>query len=181
MRYGTDANRPLCSVNAARSAPSAEDVGMAARLTSLTKPLEPTTILVVEDHAGVLEMLDYALKYAGFAVHLASDGRQALELFRAHHENIHVVLLDVQMPEQDGPSILKAFQGIDSDVRCCFMCSQPGDFTYENLYALGATHVLVKPFASLDILYASLLEAARGESTNGKLNDRAQIGCTAST
>jgi CheY-like chemotaxis protein len=57
-----------------------------------------------------------------------------------------VVLLDVRMPELDGPGTLAALQTLDPQVRCCFMSGYLGGYTEERLLSLGAAAVLPKPF-----------------------------------
>ena len=61
-------------------------------------------ILVVDDEAGVLRVLDLVLRQQGFAVWPAAGGVEAVELYRRHREAIDVVLLDVCMPGLDGPA-----------------------------------------------------------------------------
>jgi len=62
------------------------------------------------------------------------------------------VLLDVQMPDLDGPDTLAALQKINPGVRFCFISGNTGKYHTEQLWAMGAAHVLQKPFASLSLL-----------------------------
>src|SRR5437868_2708842 len=81
----------------------------------------------------------------GFAVWLAADGPEAVELYRRHRDTIDVVLLDVQMPGLDGPATLTALREFDPGVLCCFMTGGPGRYTEEMLVGLGAATVFRKP------------------------------------
>jgi CheY-like chemotaxis protein len=63
---------------------------------------------VVEDEAAVLEMMEVALRHYGFDVKLAASGQEAIDLYQRHHQTIALVLLDVQMPDLDGPDTLAA-------------------------------------------------------------------------
>ncbi len=65
--------------------------------TTFAIPREPG-LLVVDDDAGVRGVLYGWMRLQGFAVWLAADGREALELYRRHRVSIDVVLLDVRMP-----------------------------------------------------------------------------------
>jgi CheY-like chemotaxis protein len=109
-------------------------------------------ILVVEDQAEVLKMLEVALRHYGFAVKLAASGHKAIDLYTQHHQTIALVLLDVQMPDLDGPDTLAALQKINPGVRFCFISGNTGKYHTEQLRAMGAAHVLQKPFASLSLL-----------------------------
>ena len=113
-------------------------------------------ILVVEDEATVLTMMEVALRHYGFAVQSAASGQEAIDLYQRHHQTIALVLLDVQMPDLDGPDTLTALQKINPGVRFCFISGHTGKYDAEELRAMGAAHVIQKPFASLS-LFARLL------------------------
>jgi CheY-like chemotaxis protein len=116
-------------------------------------------ILVVDDEACLRGVLDVGMRQEGFAVWVAAGGQEALDLYRAHHEAIDVVLLDVRMPGLDGPQTLAALQGVNPGVRCCFMTGDPGGYTEEGLKRLGAVAVHRKPFP-LDEIARSLWQLA---------------------
>ncbi len=59
-------------------------------------------ILVAEDNAAVREMVTSILARAGYRVLEALDGADALELFKAHRDDIGLVLLDTVMPKLGG-------------------------------------------------------------------------------
>jgi CheY-like chemotaxis protein len=80
----------------------------------------------------------------GFAVWLAGDGEEALELYRRHSQEIDLVLLEVRLPGLDGPQTLAALRQLNPGVRCCFLSGPFGDYTDEELLALGAVAVLHK-------------------------------------
>jgi DNA-binding response OmpR family regulator len=120
-------------------------------------------ILVVEDEAAVGEMLELALRQFGFRVRLVGGGRQALEVYGRHGDTIDVVLLDVQMPDLNGPETLAALRSVNLSVPVVFMSGNTGRYSEEDLLALGATRVLQKPFR-LDELNRLLRQLARGRS-----------------
>jgi CheY-like chemotaxis protein len=59
-----------------------------------------TTVLLVEDHPDVRDMMSLALQFAGHRVITAANGRDALELL--HSERPCIILLDLMMPVMDG-------------------------------------------------------------------------------
>lgn len=126
--------------------------------------MRPRGILVVDDNADIRAVLRAGLGHAGFAVWLAGDGREAVEVYRAHRPSVDLVLLDVRMPGWDGPDTLAALRESDPDVRICFMTGDAGRYTETDLLGLGALAVFRKPFRlgeladRLDQLMASPVE-----------------------
>lgn len=119
----------------------------------LATPRKPG-ILVVDDNEDVRDVLDAALRHVGFAVWTAADGREALELYRRHHEAIALVLLDICMPHLNGPQTWAVLQETDARVCCCFMSGHMDGYTVEQLRDLGAADVFVKPFHPTEIAQA---------------------------
>lgn len=60
------------------------------------------TVLIAEDDDMVRAQAARVLRGAGYQVLEAGDGRQAVELFQRHAEDVDLVLLDVVMPNMDG-------------------------------------------------------------------------------
>ncbi|MGD8451040.1 MAG: PAS domain S-box protein [Phycisphaerae bacterium] len=65
------------------------------------------TVLVVDDEETVRELAQTALERSGFHVMTADNGPEALELFRAHMDEIDVVLLDLTMPGLPGHDVCR--------------------------------------------------------------------------
>ena len=119
-------------------------------------------ILVVDDEWAVRGVLSVVLQGKGFALWLAANGQEALDLYRRHRETIDVVLLDVRMPGQDGPQTLATLQEVNPRVRCCFMSGDLGSYTEGELRDLGAAAVLQKPFRVTEV--AHMLWKLAGEA-----------------
>lgn len=146
-------------------------------IASKTLPVSsrPHGVLIVDDEEDVRSVLHDRLRKEGFSVWLAADGREALDLYRANHETIDVALLDLCMPNLDGPQTLAALQEITPQVRCCFMSGYLGDHSEKDLRDLGAAKIFAKPF-QLDEVAHVVEELARsadrgprrlgGETTN---------------
>jgi CheY-like chemotaxis protein len=117
-------------------------------------------ILVVEDDDAVCRMLGLALRGFGFSVQLASSGVQAIDIFQ--REPFDVVLMDVRMPDMDGPQTMAALKKIDPIVVCCFMSADPGRYDSEDLIRRGASGVIQKPFALEELRQFLLKSSADG-------------------
>jgi CheY-like chemotaxis protein len=111
----------------------------------------PHGVLVVDDEDSVRGVLDIGMRQQGFAVWLAADGREALEVYRRHGGAIDVVLVDVRMPGRDGPQTLAALREVNPEVRCCFMSGDLGGYTEEGLRNLGAAALFRKPFRLAEV------------------------------
>jgi CheY-like chemotaxis protein len=100
---------------------------------------------VLDDQEFVRSLLSTGLQGAGFAVWLAASGREAMKLYREHRADIDLVLLDVQMPDLDGPETLAALLAINPQVKCCFLTGDMGSYSERQLVRLGARRVFFKP------------------------------------
>jgi two-component system OmpR family response regulator len=119
-------------------------------------------VLVVDDDDEVRRVVCLLLRHHGLAVREASGGREAVDAYRAHRDSIGVVLLDVQMPGLDGPGTLALLNDVDPNVRCCFLTGGSGDYTADDLLALGALHVFRKPVPSYAELARTLDAILKG-------------------
>jgi CheY-like chemotaxis protein len=68
------------------------------------------TVLLVEDEPMVRKLGQSALTSLGFAVLLAGDGVEAMEVFRQHKDEVRCVVCDVTMPRMDGWETLAALR-----------------------------------------------------------------------
>jgi PAS domain S-box-containing protein len=68
------------------------------------------TVLLVEDEPMVRKLGQSALTSLGFAVLLAGDGVEAIEVFRQHKDEVRCVVCDVTMPRMDGWGTLAALR-----------------------------------------------------------------------
>jgi two-component system, cell cycle sensor histidine kinase and response regulator CckA len=69
----------------------------------------PKVILVVDDEVMLRNMIRTLLSKKGYAVLIAADGNEALEVSQAHEGWIDLVLTDVEIPQLGG---IEAYQRI---------------------------------------------------------------------
>ena len=103
-------------------------------------------ILVVDDEPTLLALLEAVFRRRGFRVWCAASGEAAVRLYEAQQADIGVVLLDVCMPNLDGPGTLAGLRQVNPSVRACFMSGFTGRYSVEDLFALGAVRFFDKPF-----------------------------------
>lgn len=112
----------------------------------MPEPITAPGLLVVDDEVMLLSLLRTFFTRQGFQVWACASGEQATAVYRQHQRAIDVVLLDVRMPGLDGPQTLAELRTINSTVRACFMTGHAGDYTAEQLHAMGALRLIDKPF-----------------------------------
>jgi CheY-like chemotaxis protein len=118
------------------------EVGVGTRVTTLLpatneSPAQPVetridksnrgveTVLVVEDADDLREVVARILSRNGYAVILASDGIDALEVARRHAGEIHLLLSDVVMPKMQGPELSTRLSAARPQIRVLFMSGYP--------------------------------------------------------
>lgn len=74
----------------------------------MTRPHAAAKVLIVDDTPGNRDLLSRRVHREGYLVETAEDGREALAKLRA--EPFDLVLLDVEMPEMDGPELLETLR-----------------------------------------------------------------------
>jgi len=75
------------------------------------------TILLVEDEDFVRDMHTEILKNYGYKVFKASDGEEALEIFKEHKDKIRLVLTDIVMPKKNGWDLLQDIRKINQGIK----------------------------------------------------------------
>ena len=103
-------------------------------------------ILAVDDSSSMLQMVAFTLISAGFDVAEASDGAVALAL--ACKEKFSLVLADVNMPNMDGISLVRALRVLPEYkfTPLLMLTTESGPEKKLEGKAAGATGWLVKPF-----------------------------------
>src|ERR1039457_7242155 len=72
------------------------------------QPRVKPRILVVDDEPEAVELVEFNLKQAGYAVTTAADGAEALK--KARSQTPDLIVLDVMLPEMDGFEICKTLR-----------------------------------------------------------------------
>jgi DNA-binding response OmpR family regulator len=111
-------------------------------------------VLIVDDDDAVRDLIAATLRAAGFMVHTASNGREAVTLFE--QEPADLVITDLVMPEKDGIEIVLALRRAHPRVPIIAMSGQS---THSPLYLalaqrLGARRTLEKPFTLKSLIGA---------------------------
>src|SRR5579862_580531 len=120
-------------------------------------------VLAVDDHALLRDGISALIANQSDMelVAEASNGREAIELFRQHQPD--VTLMDLQMPEMGGIDALSAIRGEFPDARIIVLTSYSGDVQVSRALKSGARAYLLK-----DMLRKELLETIRAVQAGHK-------------
>ena len=112
------------------------------------------TVLLAEDEPNIVESLTFLLERAGFAISVASDGRQALEL--ALELQPAVLVLDLMLPELDGYEILRQLRADPKgkNLPVLMLTAKGQRIDRETALECGADLFMTKPFANAEITAA---------------------------
>ena len=102
-------------------------------------------VLVVEDNPEVLESVAAGLRALNYRVLEAANGREALELFAHHVEEIALVLSDLVMPGLGGQALFHALKEFNPSIKVVLMTGHPMQEELEVLEEQGLTGWLLKP------------------------------------
>jgi DNA-binding NtrC family response regulator len=105
---------------------------------------EHVKILVVEDDAEMLVLLERYLEREGYRVIAVNGGTLALGRLRT--ESFEVVLTDLKMPDVDGMEILRASREVQPEARVILMTAYASIDTAIQAIREGAYHYVAKPF-----------------------------------
>ena len=121
------------------------------RKRTLNTPL--ARILAVDDESSIRETLRSILETEGYAVEVAQDGREALDLFK--NQNFDVVLCDVKMQGMDGIEVLVALRELAPDLPVIMISGHGTIDTAVESLRKGAYDYIQKPL-DLNRLLVSL-------------------------
>ena len=100
-------------------------------------------LLVVDDEAIVIPIVERFGRQLGFDVSACSDGREALT--RLSTVKPHAVVLDLGLPGMDGIEVLRAIRSADPDCQVILMTGAPAVESAIEAMKLGALDYLGKP------------------------------------
>jgi PAS domain S-box-containing protein len=103
-------------------------------------------VLVADDDEGARELEEETLKRAGFHVLSATDGAQALEVFRERCDEVRLVLLDRTMPGLSGEEVLAAIRGLRPEVPVVLVSGYSADSSAQRFAGKRVDAFLQKPF-----------------------------------
>src|SRR6476646_6006458 len=106
-------------------------------------------LLVVEDDPRISDVLEYALKAAGYDVQKAQRGRDAIEMAKTSAPAL--IVLDIGLPDVDGFEVCRAVRKF-SEVPIIFLTSRSDEINRVVGLEIGGDDYVVKPFSPRELL-----------------------------
>ena len=105
-------------------------------------------VLVCDDEKDIVSALKIYLMADGYQVFEAYNGREALEILK--NEDIHLVLMDIMMPEMDGITAMLKIREV-SNVPVILLTAKSEDTDKVLGLTVGADDYVTKPFNTVEL------------------------------
>ncbi|MCK4838053.1 MAG: response regulator [Desulfobulbaceae bacterium] len=133
-------------------------------------------ILIVEDDADLLNLLERMISSLGYETAVAIDGEMAME--KLANENFAVVITDINLPKVDGLQLLKHIKKRYHQIEVIVITGYATKHSFTEMINAGATDYLIKPFKK-DELTAKLERVFREHvllmKLKNEINERRQV------
>ena len=106
-------------------------------------------VLIAEDNPVNMSIAKRFLTKWGIEVGEATNGREAVELFRKEH--FHLMLIDLEMPEMDGATALREIRKFNSSIPAIAFTAAVYDNMQLDLLKKGFMDFVPKPFRPEDL------------------------------
>lgn len=105
-------------------------------------------ILICDDEKDIVSALEIYLKAEGYEIEKAYNGREALEIIQS--KEIHLVLMDIMMPEMDGIKAMTELRK-HSNVPVILLTAKSEDTDKVLGLTVGADDYITKPFNPVEL------------------------------
>jgi two-component system, cell cycle sensor histidine kinase and response regulator CckA len=129
------------------------DVPEAPVLTNLPYG-DGETVLVVDDEASIRQVTRHTLEAFGYQVLLATNGSEAIAVYREFQDQIAVVLTDMMMPVMDGTSAVREIRRLNPAVRVIGVSGIKSEIGLPETPDAGPCDFLSKPYTAEVLLKA---------------------------
>lgn len=105
------------------------------------------SILIVDDSGVVRSVVKKSLELYGYTdVIEAEDGVEAMEKIKPNYQNIELFVLDVNMPNMDGITLIGEVRKLNATAPIVMLTTESDKAKMMNAKNLGATGWIIKPF-----------------------------------
>jgi CheY-like chemotaxis protein len=119
------------------------------------------TILLVDDEEMVLEVGLEILKELGYCALGARGGREAIEIYKKQGNDIHMVILDMIIPDMAGIEIYDGLKEINPRVKVLLSSGYSIEGQAKEIMERGCNSFIQKPFGMADL--SKKIEEVLGE------------------
>jgi two-component system cell cycle sensor histidine kinase/response regulator CckA len=104
------------------------------------------TILLVDDEDMIIDVSRQLLERLGYTVLAADSGREAIEIYKKHLNEISLVIIDMIMPDLNGGETYDELKKIDPDIKVLLASGYSLDGQAQNILNRGCKGFIQKPF-----------------------------------
>lgn len=126
-------------------------------------------VLVADDDINIVKLIKLYLEKEDYTVCTASDGVEALEVWK--RENPSIIVLDIMMPELDGNGVCREIRKT-SDVPIIMLTAKGETFDKVLSLELGADDYIVKPFEPKELVARIKAILRRSEAKSASTDDK---------
>ncbi|MBW2170683.1 MAG: response regulator [Deltaproteobacteria bacterium] len=109
------------------------------------------TVLIVDDEEAVLEVGKGFLEAMGYQVFTASNGKEAIKIYKNNQDNIDIVVLDMTMPAMSGGEAYDRMKKIDPNVKAVLSSGYSIDGKAAEILDRGCDGFIQKPFTMQEL------------------------------
>ena len=120
-------------------------------------------ILIVDDEAGIREVIKEYAEFSGYEAEEAADGMSAIGLVKLNDYDL--IIMDIMMPKLDGFSAVKEIQKI-KDIPTIMLSARGEEYDKLFGFELGIDDYVVKPFSPKELMARVNAVLSRSNSTD---------------
>lgn len=132
-------------------------------------------VLIVDDDADILEMLQYNLKKEGYETKIAHNGKEAIEISLTFLP--HLILMDIMMPQIDGIEASRVIKETPetAETYIIFLTARSEEYSEVAAFDIGADDYIVKPIKPRALI-SRISSIFRRETKKSKSEEKIVIG-----
>ncbi|MGA8130422.1 MAG: PAS domain S-box protein, partial [Syntrophobacteraceae bacterium] len=124
----------------------AETAQVASEEVAVKPPAGTETILLVEDDEAILNLGRMILEELGYRVLAAPTPRHAIHLAQDHAGDIHLLIMNVVMPEMNGRELAEQLSVVRPNLKCLYMSGYTADMVTHRGIMDAGVNFIQKPF-----------------------------------
>lgn len=121
-------------------------------------------VLIVDDEAGIRDVIKEYCLFENFDVLEAEDGEEVQSIIK-NNSDIDIIVLDIMMPKMDGYTTLKELRKI-STTPVIMLSARSEEYNKLLSFELGVDDYVTKPFSPKELIARIKAVVSRGTNTN---------------
>jgi PAS domain S-box-containing protein len=109
------------------------------------------TVLFAEDDPFIRELTEMILIKLGYEVILAHDGIDVIDKFKANHDKVDIIIMDLIMPRKSGLEAYREIRKISPAARVLFISGYSPDLLKNKGFLENIEEVIIKPVQPMDL------------------------------